>query len=305
MTQRMWSRRDFFRRSASAGAVLLGGTAALSACTQVSPSGGAAGGGGTLERARQAGTITIGISNEAPYGFVDQQGKTTGEGVEVAKAILAKLGIADTKAVTVEFGELISGLTLSKQYDMVTAGMFITGERCRAAMFSVPDYTAPTAFLVPRGNPKGVTKFEDIRDKDLKVAVLSGAVEQGYAADTGIPEGQIQVLGDQNSLLQAVTSNRADCAALTNISLNDVVKKNSEAPVEVTAGFFPVIKGKELISAGAFVFRKGEDELVNAFNKELVAMQKSGEWLKIAGPFGFSQENVPGPDVTTEKLCAA
>jgi polar amino acid transport system substrate-binding protein len=306
MTHRSWSRRDFLRRTAAAGAVALGGATALSACTQV-PQGGSAnsGGAGTLQRARDAGTITVGIANEAPYGFTDAQGKVTGESVEVARAVLGKLGIPQINAVTVDFGSLISGLTLSRQFDMVTAGMFVTPQRCQAAAFSVPDYTAPTAFLVPTGNPDGIQTFDQVRDKNLTVAVLSGAVEQGYATDSGVPASNVQVLGDQNALLQAVTTGRAACAALTNISLNNVVSNNPGAGVEVTPGFFPVVNGKQEISAGAFVFRKGEDDIINPFNTELTAMHQSGQWLQIAQPFGFSQDNIPGPSVTTESLCTA
>lgn len=302
-----WSRRDFLRRGAVAGAVALGGPALLSACTAVPQGGGGGqeGGGSTLERVRQAGVITVGIADEAPYGFTDTDGTVTGESVEVGRAVLAKLGVPEIQAVTVEFGALISGLTLSRQFDMITAGMFINPERCGAAAFSVPDYTAPTAFLVPAGNPAGVTSFEQVIAQNLTVAVLSGAVEQGYATDSGVAEGQIQVLGDQNALLQAVTTGRAACACLTNISLNDVVAKNPGSGVEVTAGFFPVIAGEQVVSAGGFVFRQGENDILEAFNTELLAMQQSGEWLTIAEPFGFSADNVPGPDVTTESLCSA
>jgi polar amino acid transport system substrate-binding protein len=306
MTQLGWSRRDFLRRTATAGAVALGGGTVLGACQAVPQGGsGGAGGAGTLQRVRDAGTITVGIANEAPYGFTDEQGNVTGESVEVARAVLNRIGVPELNAVTVDFGALIGGLTLSRQFDMVTAGMFITAERCRAAAFSVPDYTAPTAFLVPQGNPAGVQTFDQVRDQNLTVAVLSGAVEQGYAADSGVPEGNIQVLQDQNSLLQAVTSGRAACAALTNISLNDVVSKNPGSGVEVTSGFFPVINGEEEISAGGFVFRPGENDILDAFNTELTALHQSGEWLRIVEPFGFTQDNLPGPEITTESLCSA
>jgi polar amino acid transport system substrate-binding protein len=260
--------------------------------------------GGTLENARSAGTIKVGIANEAPYGFTDSSGKVSGESVEVARAVLKAMGINDIQATTVEFGSLIPGLN-AKQFDMVTAGMFINPSRCANAAFSDPDYTAPTAFLVPTGNPKGITTFDDVKSKGLRLAVLSGAVEQGYAQKSGVPDAQIQVVDTQNTLLQAVTAGRVDAGALTNISLNDVKSKNAGAAVEVTTGFFPTIDGKKTVSAGAFVFRKGEDALVTAFNAELKKLHDSGEWLRIAQPFGFSKDNVPGPDVTTQSLCSA
>ena len=301
MSEGRCTRRTFFQRAAAVGAVALGGSTLLSGCTAT---GGGGGEGGTLAAAREAGTITVGIANEAPYGFTAPDGTVTGESVEVGRAVLGALGVPAIEAIPVDFGSLIPGLN-ARQFDLVTAGMFINAERCANAAFSIPDYTAPTAFLVPSDNPAGVATFDDIRTKNLRLAVLSGAVEQGYAEDSGVPGGQIQVLDAQNSLLQAVTAGRADAAALTNISLNDVVATNPGAPVEVTPGFFPVIDGTETVSAGAFVFRPGEDEFLGAFNTELQRLHDSGEWLELARPFGFSQENVPGPDVTTEQLCAA
>jgi polar amino acid transport system substrate-binding protein len=294
-----WARRDFLRRAGVAGLAVVAAPAALSACSTVSTAP-----GGTLENARSAGTIKVGIANEAPYGFTDPTGKVSGESVEVARAVLKAMGINDIQATTVEFGSLIPALN-AKQFDMVTAGMFINKDRCANAAFSDPDYTAPTAFLVPTGNPKGIATFDDVKNKGLRIAVLSGAVEQGYAQKSGVPDAQIQVVDTQNTLLQAVSAGRVDAGALTNISLNDVKSKNAGAAVEVTSGFFPTIDGKKTVSAGAFVFRKGEDALVAAFNAELKKLHESGEWLRIAQPFGFSKDNVPGPDVTTQSLCSA
>src|SRR4051794_637804 len=180
-----WSRRDLLRRAAMAGAVALGAPTLLSAaCT---PPPGTAAAPGTLERLRQAGAVTVGIAGEAPYGFTDERGEVTGESVEVARAVLGRIGIGRVEPVTVGFGELISGLTLSRRFDLIAAGMVITPERCRAAAFSEPDYTAATALLVARGNPAAVATLEDVRDMDLRIAVLDGSVQQGYASSSGIP----------------------------------------------------------------------------------------------------------------------
>lgn len=301
MSNSAWTRREFVRFSTFAGAALLGGSALLDGCASTSSSSGP---GGVLDNARKSGTIKIGIAGEAPYGFTDKSGTVTGEAPEVARAVFKNLGIAQIQATQVEFSQLIPALN-AKQYDMVAAGMNITPARCGNAAFSVPDYHALTAFLVPKGNPKQVMTFADFTSKGLKVAVLSGAVEKGYAQDSGVPDSQIQTFDTQNAMLQAVTSGRVYGAALTDISLHTVVQQNPGAPVEVTPGFDPVIKGKTQLSAGGFVFRKGEDDLRNAFDTELTKLHGNGQWVGIVQPFGFTKDNLPGPNLTTAKLCAA
>ncbi|WP_037320085.1 ectoine/hydroxyectoine ABC transporter substrate-binding protein EhuB [Amycolatopsis orientalis] len=291
-----WSRREFFRRSAVLGAVTIGGPVLLSACTSTSS-------GDALQAAKDSKKIKIGIANEAPYGFTDQSGKVTGEAPEVARAVFKAMGIDNVEASAVSFDQLIPALN-ARQYDVVAAGMNIKKERCDAAAFSIPDYSALTALLVPKGNPQQVRKFEDIAAKKVKVAVLSAAVEKGYATDSGVAEDQIVTLDSQDNMLRAVTDGRVYCAALTDISLKDVLAKSPGAAAEVTPGFDPVKDGKPVVSAGAFVFRKDDNPLREAFNAELKKLHDSGEWTRIVTPFGFSADNLPKADVTTEKLCA-
>jgi polar amino acid transport system substrate-binding protein len=299
MTQRSWSRRDFLRRTAAAGAVALGGTTALSACTSTS-----SGGGSVLENARNSGTMRIGIAGEEPYGFTGTDSRVTGEAPDVARAVLQGIGIGDVQAEQVDFGSLIPALNANR-YDMVCAGMNITPQRCQQAAFSIPDYTALTAFLVPRGNPQGVTTFQDIAAKNVPLAVLGAAVEQGYAQAAGVPAGNISPFDDQNALLQAVTAGRVYAAALTDISLKWLAGKNPQAGVEVTPGFTPTENGQDLVSAGGFVFRQGDNDLREAFNTELQNLHGNGRWVQIASPFGFSEANLPAAGLTTEQLCSA
>jgi polar amino acid transport system substrate-binding protein len=299
--QRQWSRRDLLRRAATAGAVALAGGAALSACQAVPQAG--PGQGGALQRARAAGTINIGISGEQPYGFTTPDGQVTGEAPEVARAVLQAVGIKEIKAQQVEFSALIPSLNANR-YDMVCAGMNIIPERCGQAAFSIPDYSALTAFMVPKGNPEQIKKFEDVAAKNLKLAVLGAAVEQGYAEAAGVKN--IQVFDTQNAMLEAVTDGRVNAAALTDISLKWLTTKlNPGAPVEVTEGFTPVKDGKEVVSAGGFVFRQADNDLREAFNTELANLHKSGRWVELASPFGFSADNLPKDDLTTDQLCKA
>lgn len=296
-----WTRREFFKRAGAAGAVAIGGPVLLGGCEQT---GGGEGEQDALSAARSSNSIRVGIANEQPYGFANASGEVTGEAPEVGRAVFKAMGIDDMRAEVVPFDQLIPGLN-ARNFDVVSAGMFITPERCGQAAFSIPDYTAKTALLVREGNPKGLSDFESVAEKNASLAVLSAAVEKGYAEAAGVSGGQITTLDTQDNMLRAVATGRVDAAALTDISLQWLVKQNPDQPVEVSESFTAQTEGgEEQVSAGGFVFRNGDDSLREAFNDELRKLHESGEWLEIAQEFGFTEANLPG-DLTTEELCEA
>jgi polar amino acid transport system substrate-binding protein len=290
------SRRTFLRN----GALLLGAAPIAAACSRTDP-GTVRSGGGTLERARKQGTIKVGFANEAPYGFTDTSGKLTGEAPELARVVFKELGINEVQGVQLAFGGLIGGLQ-ARQFDVIAAGMFITAERCAQVAFSDPEYVAQNAFLVPKGNPKGLLKFEDAAKKNLKLGVLTGAVEGGFAEKLGVPKGNIKTFEDQPSAFEGLEAKRIDAVALTRISLADILSKHKDAPYEITEPFVPVIDGKEQLGAGGFAFRKQDSDLLTAFNGKLNELKQSNRLLPIIKPFGFTEAELPGTHTAAE-LC--
>ena len=253
----------------------------------------------TLEKARREGYLRVGFANEAPYGYATPDGKLTGESPEVVKAVLAKIGIAQVDGVLTEFGSLIPGLK-AKRFDIIAAGMFITPKRCAQVQFSEPTYGIGQAFLVKKGNPKTIKDYSSIAgNKDLKLAVMAGAVEAGYAKDAGIDGAQLLILPDQSSLVKAVQADRADAAALTALSIADMASKNDG--VESTAPF-GMVAGKSVVGHGGVAFRKEDKDLYEAFNAALKKFIGSEEHLKLVTPFGFGKGFLPTK--TTAQLCA-
>jgi polar amino acid transport system substrate-binding protein len=252
----------------------------------------------TLERAKAQGFIRVGFANEAPFGFATPDGKLTGEAPEVAKAVLAKIGIPQVDGVLTEFGSLIPGLKAGR-FDIIAAGMFINPKRCAEIQFSEPSYGIGQAMLVKAGNPKSIKDYSTIAgNPDLKLAVMAGAVEVGYAKDAGVPQDQLVVFPDQSSLLAAVQSGRADAAALTALSIADMAKKGEG--VESIKPFGEVA-GKSVKGHGGFGFRKEDTDLYEAFNKELKAFIGTTEHIALVEPFGFGKDYLPNK--TMEQLC--
>jgi polar amino acid transport system substrate-binding protein len=288
-------------RTAKSTRVLAGGllaAAVLAACSSTDPGTGGAE-GDTLDRIKGDKRINVGFANERPYAYTDGD-QLKGQAPAVHEYIFDQIGGIELEPKLFEFGALIQALNADR-VDVVTAGMFITPERCQEAVFSNPEYVATTALLVKKGNPDGLSDYKSAADKKAKVAVMTGAVEVEQAKGAGVPEGQLQVVADQQSGLDAVKSGRADAFALTSISLRALAKEDTS--VEVAEAFIPVIDGEEQLGAGAAVFRKGDEKLRDAFNAELKELLASDKWLELVEPYGFTEAEKPDPSLTAEKLC--
>jgi polar amino acid transport system substrate-binding protein len=258
--------------------------------------------GNTLEQAEDEGTITVAFAAEEPYGFQDDDGELVGEAPSLHKEVFDRVGGIEVEGRQFEFGSLIQALNAG-EVDVVSAGMFITPERCQQASFSNPEYVAKTALMVEQGNPMNLSDFESVTNNpDARLAVMRGAVEVAQAEGAGVPRRQMEIVADQQGGFDALAAGRADAFALTDISLNWAAQDMDG--VEVTESFVPVVDGEEQLGVGAAVFRDDDTELREAFNEELQALlEEEGAWLEIVEPFGFTEENKPEPDMTAEQFC--
>lgn len=288
------------RTITTTGAAGLGALAlALAGCTSTAPTGDDA--GSTLEQLREEGSITLAIASEQPYSWVDENGEPTGATIAMHERIFSELGIENIEVEEVAWDNLIPGLNAGR-WDAVSAGMSILPERCEEAAFSDPEIMYTTTLAVPAGNPQNLSDLDSVVEAgDVTLAVQSGAIEDGYAKDLGISD-TVQV-DTASAGLEAVQSGLADAFALTAVSLNWMTEDVDD--LETTEAFVQEIDGTPQVGAGATVFRQGDTELLEAYNEELATITGDEQtYLDLVEPFGFTAENLPPADLTTEQLCA-
>lgn len=295
-TSPVFSRRNFLKQSAVVGGGIVAG-GWLAACSKTNTG---TSGQDTLAKIKKQGYVTVGFANERPYGY-RQGGQLAGEAPAISGYVFDQMGGITLKGKLFEFDALIPALTAGR-VDVVTAGMFITPERCGQAAFGDPEYVVPSAFLVKKGNPKGLNTYQDIIDKKATLAVLSGAVELDQATGAGVPQDQLLQVPDQQAGLDAVKSGRADALNLTSISLRSLAE--GQPSVEVAQPFTPVVDGKKVYGAGAAVFRKEDKSLLDAYNQQLdKVLQDQQKWLSLVGKYGFTENEMPPANLTTAQLC--
>jgi polar amino acid transport system substrate-binding protein len=287
------------RRSLLASAAAVGAAGAVggaAGCSRTAEADGTVEGGDLLEQLRDRGVVKVGISGEVPFGYINEDGDAVGEAPAIAEVIFKRLGIPKIEPVPVEFSALIPGLQV-QLFDVVSAGMYITPDRCAQVLFSDPDYLMLDAFIVKKGNPHNIRDYKDIADKGLKLASGTAYIEIDYAKANGVKD--VLVLPDQVAGLDAVQQGRVDAFAGTSVTVTNAVRGSNRA--EGSKPFQPMVDGEPQYGAGGFAFRMSEKNLRDAFNKELHKLKDSGELLRIVKPFGFTEREMT--DMTVKELC--
>ncbi|AYG69939.1 MULTISPECIES: ectoine/hydroxyectoine ABC transporter substrate-binding protein EhuB [unclassified Rhizobium] len=258
----------------------------------------------SLEQAKKDGYIRGASANEVPYSYMDESGAAKGIGPDVAAAVLKSMGVKEVDWTVTPFGSLIPGLK-AKRFDFVAAEQNILPERCKQVQFTTPNSSYGEGLLVPKGNPKKLHSYEDIKkDPSLKVAIVSGADQLDFFHGIGIPESQIVMIQANADALSTIQTGRADAYAATELTVAKLVQGSTN--VEHAEPFTdPVIAGKSVRSYGGFDFRPEDKDLYKAFNTALEAFKKTDDYKKILMSYGLSAESVEAARTkSTEDLCA-
>jgi polar amino acid transport system substrate-binding protein len=261
----------------------------------------------TMARIQREGVIRIGYAVEPPYVFLDAEGNPTGCEIEVARKLAARLGMSRIEWCQTDFGSLISELEAGR-FDLIAAGMFITPERARRVSFSEPSLHVRAALLVRSGNPHCLHSYEDVlraAPQPIKIAVLHGSIEESMIRQAGVPEAQIIVVPDALTGKAALVNGLVDGLALSAPTIRFMARQEKEGLTEMVSTFeAPTRMGGRLMGYTANVFRKTDEDLQTAWNRQLQAFIGTPEHLQLIAEFGFGNEDLPGEIKTTEILAS-
>lgn len=273
------------------------------ACGSEEEASGGDSGEGKLAELQESGTVTIGFANEEPYAY-EEDGELKGAAVDIAAAVFSELGIDNMESQLANFGSLIPGLQ-ADQFDVVTAGMAITPDRCEQAAFGEPEMVYGEGIVVQAGNPLNIQSYQDIADNpDIRVSVMSGATEVGYLESVGVSDDQITTADDIPATFSAIQSDRADVTTATEMTLRMAVETAGEDLEFVDSFEQPDIEG--VPSYGAAAFSQDNTELRDAYNEKLKELKEDGTVAELLEANGFDPEAnmVEAGEVTTESVCS-
>lgn len=251
-----------------------------------------------LDDAKNGEAVRIGFANEVPWAYPGENNAPKGFVNAIALGILDKMGIENIEPVVTEWGGLIPGLKADR-FDVITGGMYILKSRCENVNFSDPIGVVGDAFIVPKGNPKGIQTYQDIKNKGATLVTGAGYNIVEAAKKEGIPDSNIMQVPGPTEILAAVRSGRADAGGVTFFTAQNLAKE-SDGAVDVTD---PTKLPEWTMNWVGIAFRKSDTDFLDAFNKALGDYLGSDEMMQAVAEYPYSKVNLPG-DVTTEYACA-
>lgn len=241
----------------------------------------------SLQRVAATGVLRVGYAVEAPYAWVEPDGRVTGDSPETAREVARLLGVARVEFVQVPFAELIPGL-LERRFDVIGAGLFVTDERRRRVRFAAPTLRVRPGLLVATGNPKALLSLADLVQRtDLRVAVIQGAVEETRLQALGLAPERLLALPDAQAGLAAVAVGLADALALSQPTLHWMAAR--------VPGSFEVLPAAGAPAAAedriAFAFRPQDAALQQAWDRAQAGWLAGEDYTRLVRRFGFLDDD--------------
>jgi len=213
-----------------------------------------------------------------PFTFLDTKTNTIqGIMVDLVTAVGKDAGFS-VEIEPMQFSTLIPGLT-SNKIDIIAAAMYATDARKQVIDFSDTVYTYGEGLVVPKGDTKDYTSYQELKGKTVGAQVGTAYVEplqkSGLFTEVKIYDTIPDILRDVNA--GRIQAGFADYP---------IVAYN------LGQGNFPesrLVKSYKasIVGSVALGVRKGDAELLAKINKSLAKLQADGTVKKILAKWGL------------------
>ncbi len=234
----------------------------------------------------EPGKLTMSINlTIPPRQFIDESGKPKGLNVEFGEEIARRLCL-EPAFMNVGFEVQIPGLA-NKRWDMVNTGMYYTPERSKI-MQMAPYVVNALAIIVQKGNPLGVTGYEELAGQPV------GSEIGGFADKLLREQNDAMVArGLETMDIRAFNSFAEAFAALGAGQVKAVFGPDATAVYFAQRGAFDI--GANGLNPGlpsAFGFDKGNVALAEAVRNALAAMKADGTYDRMMDAYGAAKIEV-------------
>jgi polar amino acid transport system substrate-binding protein len=253
---------------------------------------------------KDRGYLLYGFNGERPYNYTDADGTLVGSEIDLARAIAKNIGIEEVQGVAMNFDSFIPAI-LAGRIDTCLP-IFVKPPRCEKIQYVRPHLIEGQSAVVAKGNPKGITGWDDLVNKDVTVGLIAGTTPNEIAQSAGVPEDRITRFPDTTTMTAGMRSGRVDAIVEATSTIRLIFEELDAATFERVAGWSkPSNYSGSIEFFAAYPFSQQANDLRNAFDEELGKMLADGRVDEITGPYGFSIADRPSSDSPTlEQICA-
>jgi len=238
--------------------------------------------------------ITIGISPDSPYTYLDPKTKQpTGIDWEINTAALHWMGITKISYQIMPFDSLIPALQ-SRRIDVIGDNIHETPARNKLIGFSSPAWWYGPALIVQKGNPSKITSYADLTKSGVTVGTITGSAADEYLKHIG---GKMTSFQDNTSEFLSIVQGRVSVVLEDDAKFGAFKKQNPNAPVEVLA----IPPPQELITTYGYSYaryglRKDDCTLNFGYTRALAELRANGPIVAILKKWGLTSRNlfIPG-----------
>ncbi len=257
----------------------------------------------SLEDIRKRNYLLYGFNGERPYNYTDAEGNLVGSEIDIARAVAKSIGIDEVQGVAMNFDSFIPAI-LAGRIDTCLP-IFVKPERCQKIAFATPHLIEGQSAIVAAGNPKGISGWDDLVSKDVKVGLIAGTTPNEIAKSVGLADDRITRFPDTTTMTAGMRSGRVDIIVEASSTIRLISDELDKTQFERLSSWQKPTKYEGSIEFyAAFPFSLDAEELRTAFDAELVKQLASGKLAEVTAPYGFTAADRPGPDSPTlEAIC--
>jgi polar amino acid transport system substrate-binding protein len=224
---------------------------------------------------------------EPPFNDRTEQGDVIGCDVELARTVLAMIGVEDVEFVETEFSRLLPGL--EEGLWTMTTGLFDTAERRKTASFSRPIWALPDGLLVKKGNPANLTGYAALAQKTgCKVAAIKDQLQHRAALEAGVPQDRITLFDTYEAAAKAVLDGDVDAYVSVAMAHRGFLAQYPHSPADIVT-----VSAQERPAAfGAFGFKRSDDALRQTVNNALQTYLGSDDHRAMMHRYGFADSDI-------------
>ncbi len=226
--------------------------------------------GSVLQRVTAAKSVRIGVKVDAPPFSVQRGAYYQGFDIDIAEAVMAKLGIEHIEYVPVTT-EQRSDALVAGTVDVVVASMTQTRYRERRVDFTIPYFQDGQCLLVRNESP--VQTYQDLRGR--RIGVEKGSTSSFYIKQV-CPDAQVVLYPNATALLKALEDGTED--AIT----NDLLLLIGLRKLAKTPSAYRITGQRFTTEPYAMAVPQDQSAWRNAINHALLELWEDGTWQRIA-----------------------